>query len=123
MQEKEPRRNSSLSRVFTVSFLFICFIHPVLLVLGLAELAAFSYGSGVIVAQVVKVRFVAVVMRFNSYAVLLHGKFSSLNLYVNIIAGNSDLSKNFFLLLKDKITLDFMKNLQVFIKFQGETRL
>lgn len=73
MQEKELRRNSRLSR----KFLFIRFIHPVLLVLGLAELAALSYGSGVIVAQVVKVRLVTVVMRLNFYAVLLHSKFSS----------------------------------------------
>lgn len=104
MQEKELRRNSGLSRVFTMSFLFIRFIHPILLVLRLAELAALGYGSGVIVAQVVKVRLVAVVMRLNFYAVLLHGKFSSLNLYVNIIAGNSDLSKNFLLLLNVKIS-------------------
>ena len=74
MQEKELRRNSRLSR----DFLLFCFIHPVLLVLRLAELAALSYGSGVIIAQVVKVRLVAVVMRFNFYAVLLHSKFSSL---------------------------------------------
>ena len=73
MQEKELRRNSRLSR----EFLFICFVHPVLLVLRLAELAALGYGSGVIVAQVVKVRLVAVIMRLNFYAVLLHGKFSS----------------------------------------------
>lgn len=93
--------------------------------LRLAELAALSYGSGVIAAQVVKVRLVAVVAGFNSHlnAVFLHGKFSSLNLYVNIISSNSDLCKNFLLLLKDKITLDFMKFLQVFTKFQGETRL
>lgn len=80
MQEKEPRRNSGLSRVFTVSFLLICFVHPVLLVLRLAELAALGYGSGVIVAQMVKVRLVAVVAGLNSHlhAVLLHGKFSSL---------------------------------------------
>ena len=83
MQEKELRRNSRLSRI-----LLICFVHPVLLMLRLAELAALSYSGGVIVAQVVKVRLVAVVMRFNFDAVLLHGKFSSLNLYVNIIAGN-----------------------------------
>ena len=93
MQEKEPRRNSGL---------FICFVHPVLLVLRLAELAALGYGSGMIVAQVVKVRLVAVIMRFNFYAVLLHSKFSSLNLYVNIIPSNSDLSKNFLLLLSVK---------------------
>lgn len=73
MQQKEPRRNSGLSR----EFLLICFIHPVLLVLRLAELAALGYSSGVIVAQVVKVRLVAVVMRFNLYAALLHSKFSS----------------------------------------------
>ena len=77
MQEKELRRNSGLSRVFTISFLLIRFIHPVLLVLRLAELAAFGYGSRVIVAQVVKVRLVAVIMRLNFYAVLLHSKFSS----------------------------------------------
>ena len=74
MQEKELRRNSRLSR----DFLLICFVYPILLVLGLAELAALSYGSGVIVAQVVEVRLVAVIMRFNLYAVLFHGKFSSL---------------------------------------------
>ena len=75
MQEKELRRNPGLSR----EFLLICFVHPVLLVLGLAELAALGYGSGVIVAQVVKVRFVAVVIGLNSHlhAVLLHSKFSS----------------------------------------------
>ena len=67
--------------------------------LGFAELAALGYSSGMIVAQVVKVRLVAIVMRFNFYAVLLHGKFSSLNLYVNIIPSNSGLSKNFLLLL------------------------
>lgn len=80
MQEKEPRRNSGLSRVFTVSFLLIRFVHPVLLVLRLAELAALGYGSGVIVAQVVKVRLVAAVMCFDAglHAVFLHGKFSSL---------------------------------------------
>lgn len=80
MQEKELRRKSGLSRVFTVSFLFICFVHPVLLVLRLAELAALSYGSGVIVAQVVKVRLVAVIVCFDAglHAVFLHGKFSSL---------------------------------------------
>lgn len=102
MQEKELRRNSGLSR----EFLLIRFVHPVLLVLGLAELAALSYGSGVIVAQVVKVRLVAVVMRFNAHlnTVLLHSKFSSLNLYVNIIPSNSDLSKNFLLLLNVKIS-------------------
>lgn len=73
MQEKEPRRKSGLSR----EFLLICFVHPVLLVLRLAELAALGYGSGVIVAQVVKVRLVAVIMRFNLYAALLHSEFSS----------------------------------------------
>lgn len=73
MQEKELRRNSGLSR----EFLLICFVHPVLLVLRLAELAALSYSSGVIVAQVVKVRLVAVIMRLNFNAVLLHSKFSS----------------------------------------------
>lgn len=78
MQEKELRRNSGLSRVFTVSFLLIRFIHPVLLVLRLAELAALGYSSRMIIAQVVKVRLVAIIMRFNFYAVLLHGKFSSL---------------------------------------------
>ena len=57
--------------------LLVRFVHPVLLVLRLAELAALSYSSGVIVAQVVKVRLVAVIMRLNFYAVLLHGKFSS----------------------------------------------
>ena len=46
--------------------------------LRLAELAALSYGSGVIVAQVVKVRLIAVIVRFNLYTVLFHGKFSSL---------------------------------------------
>ena len=46
-------------------FLLICFVHPVLLVLRLAELAALSYSSGMIVAQVVKVRLVAVVAGFN----------------------------------------------------------
>lgn len=68
--------------------------------LRLAELAALGYGSGVIVAQVVKVRLVAAVAGFNSNlnAVFLHSKFSSLNLYVNIIPSNSDLSKNFLLL-------------------------
>lgn len=100
--------------------------------LRFAELAALSYGSGVIVAQVLKVRFIAVVAGFNSHlnAVFLHGKFSSLNLYVNIIAGNSDLSKNFLLRLsvisKDKITLDFMEFLQIFkdfICFATESRL
>lgn len=75
MQEKELRRNSRLSRDFA---LFIRFVHPVLLVLRLAELAALGYGSGVIIAQVVKVRLIAIVMRLNFYAVLLHGKFSSL---------------------------------------------
>lgn len=77
MQEKELRRYSGLSRDFA---LLICFVYPVLLVLGLAELAALGYGSGVIVAQVVKVRLVAVVAGFNSHlhAVLLHSKFSSL---------------------------------------------
>ena len=45
--------------------------------LRLAELAALGYSSGMIVAQVVKVRLVAVVMRFNFYAVLLRSKFSS----------------------------------------------
>ena len=99
MQEKELRRNSGLSR----EFLLICFVHPVLLVLRLAELAAFSYGSGVIVAQVVKVRLVAVVMRFNFYAVLFHGKFPP-NFHKNIIPSNSDLSKNFLLLLNVKIS-------------------
>ena len=48
-----------------------------------------------------------------------------LNFYKNIIAGNSDLSKKFFLLLnvisKDKITLDFMEFLQIFLKITGET--
>ena len=58
--------------------LLICFVHPVLLVLGLAELAALGYGSGVVVAQVVKVRLIAVIVCFNLYAVLFHGKFSSL---------------------------------------------
>ena len=98
--------------------LLICFVHPVLLVLRLAELAALGYGGWVIVAQVVKVRLVAVVAGLNSHlhAVFLHGKFSSLNLYVNIISSNSDLCKN-FLLLKDKITLDFMEFLQVFKRF------
>ena len=88
--------------------------------LRLAELAALGYGSRVIVAQVVKVRLVAVVMRFNFYAVLLHSKFSSLNLYVNIIPSNSVLGKNFLLLLKDKITLDFMEFLQIFHRFYVE---
>ena len=85
MQEKELRRNSRLSRV-----LLIRFVHPVLLVLRLAELAALSYGSGVIVAQVVEVRLVAVVAGLNSHlhAVLLHSKFSSLTFYKNIIAHN-----------------------------------
>ena len=68
--------------------------------LRLAELAALGYSSGVIVAQMVKVRLIAVVMR--------------LNFYKNIIAGNSGLSKNFLRRLnvipEDKITLDFMKN-------------
>ena len=73
MQEKELRRNSRLSRI-----LLICFVHPVLLVLRLAELAALGYSGGVIVAQVVKVRLVAVIVCFNFYAVLFHGKFSSL---------------------------------------------
>lgn len=102
MQEKEPRPNFGLSR----EFLIIRFVHPVLLVLRLAEFAALGYGSGVIVAQVVKVRLIAVVMRLNAHlnAVLLHGKFSSLNLYVNIIPSNSDLSKNFLLLLNVKIS-------------------
>lgn len=40
------------------------------------------------------------------------------NFYKNIIPSNSDLSKNFLLLLKDKITLDFMEFLQIFIKFR-----
>ena len=75
MQEKELRRNSRLSRGFS---LFIRFIHPVLLVLRLAELAALGYGSRVIVAQMVKVRLVAVIMCLNFNAVLLHSKFSSL---------------------------------------------
>ena len=100
MQEKEQRRNSGLSR----EFLFIRFVHPVLLVLRLAELAALGYGSGVIVAQVVKVRLITIVMRLNFNAVLLHSKFSSLNLYVNIIPSNSGLSKNFLLLLSVKIS-------------------
>ena len=95
--------------------------------LGLAELAAFSYGSRVIVAQVVKVRLIAIVMRLNFDAVLLHSKFPSLNLYVNIIPSNSDLSKNFLLRLsvipEDKIMLDFMEFLWIFTKFSGETRL
>ena len=71
-------------------FLLICFVHPVLFVLGLAELAAFSYSSRMIAAQVVKVRLVAVVAGLNShlYAVLLHSKFSSLTFYKNIIAHN-----------------------------------
>lgn len=123
MQEKELRRNSDLSR----ELLLICFVHPVLLVLRLAELAALSYGSGVIIAQVVKVRLVAVIMRLNFYAILLHSKFSSLTVYKNIIAGNSDLSKNFLLLLnviqEDKITLDFLEFLQIFKRFSGETML
>ena len=59
-------------------FLLVCFVHPVLFVLGLAELAALGYGSGVVVAQVVKVRLVAVIVRLNFNAVLFHGKFSSL---------------------------------------------
>ena len=60
--------------------LLICFVHPVLLMLRLAELAALSYGSGVIVAQMVKVRLIAVVAGLNSHlhAVLFHSKFSSL---------------------------------------------
>ena len=93
--------------------------------LRLAELAALSYSSRMIVAQVVKVRLVAVVAGLNSHlhAVLLHSKFSSLTFYKNIIACNSGLSKNFLLLLKDKITLDFMEFLQVFTKFQVETKL
>ena len=74
MQEKELRQHLGCQENFS---LLICFVHPVLLVLGLAELAALSYSSGVIVAQVVKVRLIAVVMRFNFYAVLLHSKFSS----------------------------------------------
>ena len=74
MQEKELRRNSGLSRDFLLLF---CFIHPVLLVLRLAELAALGYGSWVIVAQVVKMRLIAVIVCFNFYAVLFHGKFSS----------------------------------------------
>lgn len=49
------------------------------------------------------------------------------NFHKNIIAGNSDLSKKFFLLLnvipEDKITLDFMEFLQIFKRFSGETRL
>ena len=95
--------------------------------LGLAELAALSYGSGVIAAQVVKVRLVAVVAGLNSHlhAVLLHSKFSSLTFYKNIIAGNSGLSKNFLLRLnvipEDKITLDFMEFLKIFKRFLGET--
>lgn len=76
MQEKELRRNSGLSR----EFLLICFVHPVLLVLRLAVFAALGYGSGVIVAQVVKMRLVAVIVCFDAglHAVFLHGKFSSL---------------------------------------------
>ena len=95
--------------------------------LRLAELAALGYSSWVIVAQVVKVRLVAVVAGLNSHLheVFLHGKFSSLNLYVNIIAGNSDLSKNFLLrrsvISEDKITLDFIEFFQVFKRFSGET--
>ena len=79
MQEKELRRNSGLSRVFTMSFLLIRFIHPVLLVLRFAELAALSDSRGVIIAQVVKVRLVAMVAGLNSHlhAVFLHSKFSS----------------------------------------------
>ena len=75
----------------------------------------------------VKVRLVAVVAGFNSHlnAVFLHSKFSSLNLYVNIISSNSGLSKNFLLRLniipEDKITLDFMEFFQIFKKIKGET--
>ena len=48
--------------------------------LRLAELAALGYSSGVIAAQVVKVRLIAVVAGFNSHlnADLYHGKFPSL---------------------------------------------
>ena len=86
----DARKRTAAKFQVVKKFLLICFIHPVLLMLRLAEFAALGYSSWVIVAQVVKVRLVAVVAGLNSHlhAVLLHGKFSSLNLYVNIIAGN-----------------------------------
>lgn len=103
MQEKELRQYFGLSRIFS---LLIRFIHPVLLVLRLAELAALGYGSGVIVAQVVKVRLVAAITCLDAglHAIFLHSKFSSLNLYVNIIPSNSDLNKNFLLLRSAEIS-------------------
>ena len=62
-------------------YLFFCFIHPVLLVLGLAVLAALSNCRGVIVAQVVKVRLIAAVAGFDSKRTgfLLHKTFSLLS--------------------------------------------